>query len=70
MDETFKLAAAAIVSFREMSPGPSRRPAEGRGRGHTSNQGVTVTVVLEAVQLFVSLVSTTVLESSAQASRK
>ena len=34
------------------------------------DQGATVTMAVEAVQLFVSLVSTTLLKSSAQASRK
>ena len=49
------------------APSPDDR---GEGRGDTSDQGVTVTVVLEGVQLLVSLVSTTVFGASAQASRK
>ena len=60
-----------------MSRSPSRRglgplPPDdrGEGRGDTSDQGLTVTVVLEALQLFVSLVSATLLESSAQATKK
>ena len=42
----------------------------GEGRGDASDQGVTVTVVPEALQLLVSSVSTTVLAASAQASTK
>ena len=50
------------------APSPVVR-GEGR-RGDTSDQGVTVTVVVEALQLLVSSVSTTVFGPSAQASRK
>ncbi len=42
----------------------------GEGRARTSDQGVMVTMVLEALQLFASSVSTTVFPLSAQASRK
>ena len=59
----------AVLAAEGEASAPS--PDDGReGRGDTSDQGVTVTVVLEGVQLLVSLVSTTVFGPSAQASRK
>ena len=46
-------------------------PDDGReGRGDESDYGVTVTVVLDALQLFVSFVSPTVFALSAHASRR
>ena len=50
---------------RTSAPSPDDR---GAGRGDTSGYGVTVTVVLEALQLLASSVSTTVFGPCAQAS--
>ena len=50
--------------------GPLPLTTEERAEADQSDQGVTATVVLEAVQLLASSVSTTVFGPSAQASRK
>ena len=55
---------------RESRARPPSLECRGGGRADTSDQGVTVSIVLEALQLFVSSVSTTVFPLSAQASRK
>jgi hypothetical protein len=63
-------ADAVLTAEGRGGLGPLPLTTEERAEADQSDQGVTVTVVLEALQLLASSVSTTVFGASAQASRK